>query len=80
LALFLFAYGKATDQQNFVTRSFYLLENLSPENNHIIEQFTDAGVIIKNAFDTQALLQLKKNYCNEKKCLTCGIGIKILKQ
>lgn len=80
LSLFLFAYGKATDQQNFVTRSFHLLENISPENNHIIEQFVAAGVSIKSAFDTQALLQLKKSYCNEKKCLNCGIGIKILKQ
>lgn len=80
LSLFLFAYGKALDQHNFITRSFYLLENISSENNSIIKQYQDAGVVVKNAFNSQAILQLKKNYCNEKKCLTCGIGIKLLKQ
>lgn len=80
LSLFLFAYGKALNQHNFVTRSFNLLENLPSENNAIIKQYEEAGVVVKNAFNSQAILQLKKKYCNEKKCLTCGIGIKILKQ
>ena len=80
VSLFLFAYGKAMDQENYVTRSFYLLENLTAENNAIVKQFTDVGVKVKNAFNSQAILQLKKSYCNEKKCLNCGVGIKILKQ
>ena len=80
LSLFLFAYGKALGQENFVTRSFYLLENVPGENNVIVKQYEDAGVLVKNAFYSQAILQLKKKYCNEKKCLSCGIGIKLLKQ
>ena len=58
----------------------YLLENLPSENNAILQHFKNAGVNIKTAFNSQALLQLKKKYCNEKKCLNCAIGIKILKQ
>lgn len=80
LSLFLFAYGKAMDQHNFETRALYLLENLPSENNAILQHFKNAGVNIKTAFNSQALLQLKKKYCNEKKCLNCAIGIKILKQ
>ncbi|RZL34752.1 MAG: DUF2851 family protein, partial [Pedobacter sp.] len=80
VSLFLFAYGKALAQENFVTRSFYLLENTAAETNAIIKQYEDAGVVVKNAFYSQAILQLKKKYCNEKKCLSCGIGIKLLKQ
>ncbi len=80
LSLFLFAYGKYMDQQNFKTRAFHLLENLSSENNAIIQHFKVAGVNVNTAFNSQALLQLKKYYCNEKKCLNCAIGIKILKQ
>lgn len=80
VSLFLFAYGKALAQENFVTRSFYLLENTAAENNAIIKQYQEAGVTVKNAFYSQAILQLKKKYCNEKKCLSCGIGIKLLKQ
>lgn len=80
LSLFFFAYGKAMDQQNFETRALQLLENLPVENNAIIKQYLAAGVKVTTAFNSQALLQLKKKYCNEKKCLNCAIGIKILKQ
>lgn len=80
LSTFLFAYGKLLDHHNYVTRSFYLLENLPSENNAIVQQYLLAGVYSKSAFSSQALLQLKKSYCNEKKCLNYGIGIKILKQ
>ncbi len=80
LSLFLFVYGQKMDQYNYVDRAFHLLENIPPEKNAIVKQYLRADVVVKNAFISQALLQLKKKYCNEKKCLNCGIGIKILKQ
>lgn len=80
VSLFLFAYGKYTGQGNFQTRAFYLLESISAEKNNIISQYLDAGATVENAYQTQAFLQLRKNYCNEKKCLNCGIGLKILKK
>lgn len=80
VSLFLFAYGKYTDQANFQTRAFYLLESIAAERNVIVSQYLDAGVIVNTAYQTQALLQLRKAYCNEKKCLNCGIGLKILKK
>ncbi|MES2418960.1 MAG: DUF2851 family protein [Bacteroidota bacterium] len=79
LVLFLFAYGKYTDHQQLIDKAIALLENIPAENNSIIQQYLAAGVNIDNAFNSQAILQLKKTYCNEKKCLNCGIGIKILK-
>ncbi len=79
ICVFLFSYGKAMDQFQFVKRAINLLEKLPAENNTILKQYLTAGVEVKNAFDSQALLQLKKKYCNEKKCLNCTIGIKILK-
>lgn len=79
VALFLFAYGKYTAQANFQTRAFYLLESIQPERNNIISNYLEAGVTVQHASQTQALLQLRKNYCNHKKCLNCGIGLKILK-
>jgi hypothetical protein len=80
VSLFLFAYGKAMDQYELVNRALLLLEQLPAENNAIIEQYRNAGVEVDSAFISQALLQLKKKYCNEKKCLNCTIGIKILKK
>lgn len=80
VALFLFAYGKHTGTQFYVSRAIKLLETLPPEQNAITDKFSQAGVIIDNAFASQGILQLKKHYCDQKKCLSCGIGIKILKQ
>jgi len=80
VALFLFAYGKYTDTQFYINRAIKLLESLPAEQNAIIDKFATVGVKVNNAFASQGILQLKKQYCDEKKCLSCGIGIKILKQ
>ncbi|MBB6240398.1 hypothetical protein HDC90_005073 [Pedobacter sp. AK013] len=80
VALFLFAYGKHTATSYFISRAIKLLESLPAEQNAITDKFTAAGVKVTNAFASQGILQLKKQYCDEKKCLSCGIGIKILKQ
>ncbi|BAU55858.1 DUF2851 family protein [Mucilaginibacter gotjawali] len=79
MALFLFSYGKYNQQQHFINRSLQLLEHLPCENNKIITDFSNLGVKIKTAFESQALIELKNNYCNYKKCLHCGVGNKILK-
>jgi len=80
VALFLFAYGKHTATQYYINRAIKLLESLPPEQNAITNKFEEAGVKMDNAFASQGILQLKKQYCDKKKCLSCGIGIKILKQ
>jgi hypothetical protein len=78
LALFLFSYGKHLQLQYYIDRSLKLLENLPREENNIIADFSVVGVNIKTAFESQALLELRNNYCIFKKCLQCGIGNKIL--
>ena len=55
-----------------------MLHEILPEKNVIIDKFQALGLSVKNAFDTQSLLQLKNEYCNLKKCLSCGIGIQLL--
>jgi hypothetical protein len=79
LAVFLFSYGKHMQLEYYISRAMKLLENLPKEENNIITDFDVLGVKAKNAFETQALLELRNNYCNFKKCLQCGIGNKILK-
>lgn len=56
-----------------------LMFSLKPEKNTIIERFDQLGKKSKNAFDTQALLQLKKQYCDRKRCLECKVGQFLLK-
>jgi len=79
LALFLFSYGKHNQLQYYINHSLKLLEHLPNENNKIVEEFTTLGVKIQTAFESQALLELKNNYCLKKRCLHCAVGNKILK-
>jgi hypothetical protein len=71
---FLFVYGKAKGQYEFQEKAINLLENIKAEKNTIISNWGDLNVKAKSAFDTQALIQLKNSYCNEKNCLNCQIG------
>ena len=39
------------------------------ENNHIVRMWKECGLPVENAGDSQALIQLKKEYCDKKECL-----------
>jgi hypothetical protein len=78
VAPFLFVYGKLHDDEPLQQRSFDLLEQLAPENNAIIRRWKSSGVTARNAYDSQALLQLKNHYCNNVRCLECSIGHHLL--
>ena len=57
-----------------------ILKNLKPEKNQIVKGWAKLGFVAQNAEDSQGLIELKNNYCNEKKCLICGIGKNVLGQ
>lgn len=78
VAVTLYSYGRYINKQSFIERSVELLENLPFEANHITRRFLDIGVKKGKAARSQALLQLKKRYCDQKKCLDCDIGAKIV--
>lgn len=56
-----------------------LSNEIAPEKNAVIEKFSSFGIKSENAFSTQALLQLKNEYCSKSKCLECAIGTELLK-
>jgi hypothetical protein len=56
-----------------------LIKQLKAESNTVISKFATIGISSENAFQTQALLQLKKMYCEMNRCLQCQIGIHLLK-
>ena len=78
MAVFLFAYGWQHQQADLQRRALQLLETLPPEHNQVIRKFAELGIKVKDAAGSQALLELKKSFCDVKKCLSCGIGNKIL--
>lgn len=55
------------------------LKKIPAENNNIIRSWKQVGLSVKSAYDSQSLLEQKKERCNRKKCLFCGIGQHILK-
>jgi hypothetical protein len=74
-----FLYEKSRGEMN--TPSFLkLLKNIKSEKNNVISKFSEIGVGAKNAFETQALLELKNKYCAPKRCLECAIGNTLLKR
>ncbi|MBS9773708.1 MAG: DUF2851 family protein [Tenacibaculum sp.] len=54
-----------------------LMKELKPEKNSIISKFSNLKIEAKNAFETQALLELKNEHCNDKNCLHCTVTNKI---
>ena len=77
---FLYAYGKHKGEERLTERAGNLLEQLKPENNYIIRLWKECGLQAAHAGDSQALIQLKKNYCDTKKCLFCRIGYEYFKK
>lgn len=77
---FLYAYGKHKSNDALCLRATKLLEELKPENNYIIRMWKECGLEASHAGDSQALIQLKKNYCDLKKCLYCRIGYEYFKK
>ena len=76
----LFAYGRHTSREELCDRAFDFLEQLKAENNHIIRMWQECGLEVRSAGDSQALIQLKKEYCDKKDCLRCRIGYEYLKR
>ena len=76
----LFAYGRHRHNEALCDRAFALLDELKAEDNHIVRMWKACGLEVKNAGDTQALIQLKNEYCDRKECLRCRIGYEYLKR
>ena len=76
----LFAYGRHSMKETLCDRAFDILEQLKAENNHIIRMWKECGLDVKSAGDSQALIQLKREYCDKKECLRCRIGFEYLRR
>src|SRR5690606_19044886 len=72
----LFLYGKEKGMSYYQERALQLMEALPAEENKITNGWDQIGIMQQNALDSQALLQLKQHYCDEKKCLECAVGAK----
>jgi hypothetical protein len=79
MAPLLFAYGTYHNEQSIKDKALQWLEQTAPESNAITNGFSRLGIEIKNAFDSQALIGLKRVYCDKKRCLECAVGYALLR-
>jgi hypothetical protein len=76
----LFAYAQKNGNQKLLNRGMGFLEEIEGEKNNCIRKFEDLNITAQSALHSQGILQLKKEFCEQQKCLQCSIGIQLLKK
>ncbi|MGN6604103.1 MAG: DUF2851 family protein, partial [Ginsengibacter sp.] len=79
VAPIVFCYGLHHQDEFYKEKALRWLEEIGPEKNAITKGFEKIGYENKNAFDSQAFIQLKNHYCNNKLCLDCAIGNSLIR-
>lgn len=76
----LYAYATKTSDLELAEKACNIMTELPSENNVIIRQWKSLGFSVKDASRSQALLHLRKEYCDKKKCLYCRFGHLLLRK
>lgn len=76
----IFAYATAHHDEALRSRACTLLEQVAPERNFITRSWAQAGLRAEHAADSQALVELKRVYCDRKDCLRCRFGAEYLRR
>lgn len=74
----LFLYGKNTGNEEVTEKALRILHSLNAEKNSIITKWESIGIKAQDAYDSQALIQLRKEYCDKKRCTQCAIGHRLM--
>lgn len=77
---FLFLYGRNRGEEKYCDKALSWLEGLEAEQNYIITDWISGGFQFNSALQTQALIQLRKEYCDKHRCLQCRVGREVLKK
>lgn len=75
----LLSYGQWQADESMMDRALDMLEQIPAESNSYITRWVSAGIPVRNAMDTQALLHLYKEFCQPHKCVNCRWGCWVLK-
>lgn len=75
----LFAYGLYHREEKYKSKALRFLEEINTEKNAITKGYAQLQIAAGSAFDSQALIELKNQYCDAKRCLECAVGNAVLK-
>lgn len=74
----IYAYGRCYGNNDMQEAAVDILQGLPPEQNSVIRLFEAGGISCGDSFTSQALLELRRNYCEPRKCLYCRLGHRFL--
>ena len=74
----MFIYGRNTGKDEVSEKALDILHIIKPEKNNIIKKWESLGINAADAYETQALLQLRKEYCDQRRCVNCAIGHQLM--
>ncbi len=80
IAPLLYAYSASNGDYERAEQAMSLWENLDAEKNKYIRQWKGYGICCEDALHSQALLQLRKAYCDRDKCLDCRFAHGVLRK
>jgi hypothetical protein len=75
----MFLYGKLQGNARLKEKALSMLEEMPAEKNAIISGWRKLDWKAADAGQTQAMLQLKKSYCDPRRCLHCAIGLQVIR-
>lgn len=78
LAPLVYARGLEAGNAELLDAATALWEGVEGEKNGIIRGFEGFGIEARTAFESQALIQLHKEYCERRRCPECRIGHRLL--
>ena len=80
VAPLLYTYGTMRGEPELSEMGIDLLSLLPAETNSITRDWQQCGLQAKDALRSQALIQLRKEYCDRRKCLYCRFGHQLLRR
>ena len=76
----IYAYALLHCNHNLKEAAIALLKGLPPERNAIVRGWQQLGFSASDAAESQALIHLRKEYCDRHECLRCRFGHHILRR
>lgn len=69
----IYAYGEYSHSEALMSQATQLLREIPAEDNRYIKIWNSYGKVATTAYDSQALLQLSREYCHRKYCHRCPL-------